>query len=153
MVIKAVNYSVCMSAIIAVLAGCATVGAIWQENIARNMPGTANLSASNGECISGNCEDGQGILTFPNGSKYVGEFKNGAPDGQSIFTGEDGTKYIGEFKNGRPDGQGDLIFSNGSEYIGKFKNGFPDGPGTFTDSNNGNIEKGVWRNNVWHIDE
>jgi hypothetical protein len=152
MVRKGVNFSVWMSAISVLLAGCATVDAIWRKEIAKNVPETSNAFANNGECISGNCEDGQGTLTFPNDSKYTGEFKNGAPNGQSIFMG-DGIKYIGEFKNGRPDGQGDLTFSNGSEYVGKFRNGFPDGPGTFTDSNNGNIEKGVWRNNVWHIDE
>ena len=150
---KVVRFSICMSAIIVILAGCATMGSIWQEDIARDSPETPAASTNEGECISGNCEDGKGTLTFPDGSKYSGEFKNGSPNGQCIFTGQDGTQYIGEFKNGRPDGQGDMTFPNGSEYVGKFKNGFPDGPGTFTDANNGNIEKGVWQNNEWHIDE
>ena len=30
-----------------------------------------------GECIEGDCENGKGTKTFPDGTKYVGEFKNG----------------------------------------------------------------------------
>ena len=30
-----------------------------------------------GKCIEGDCKNGQGIITFPDGSKYVGEFRNG----------------------------------------------------------------------------
>ena len=30
-----------------------------------------------GECIKGDCENGQGTFTFPDGKKYVGEFKDG----------------------------------------------------------------------------
>ena len=29
------------------------------------------------ECIKGDCNNGQGTETFPNGYKYVGEFNNG----------------------------------------------------------------------------
>jgi len=145
---KVAGFGIFISVVITLLAGCANAGTSWKEDNAKNTPASANER----ECISGNCEDGKGALTFSNGNKYIGEFKNGSPNGQIIFTGPDGTKYIGEFKNGSPDGQGDLTFPNGSKYVGKFKNGLPDGPGTYTDAN-GNIEKGVWRNNVWHIDE
>ena len=30
-----------------------------------------------GECIEGDCENGKGTKAFPDGTKYVGEFKNG----------------------------------------------------------------------------
>jgi hypothetical protein len=44
--------------------------------------------------------DGQGTLTFTNGNKYVGEFKNDKFHGQGTFTFADGEKSIGEFKDG-----------------------------------------------------
>ena len=30
-----------------------------------------------GRCIEGNCYNGQGTLTSPNGDEYVGEWKDG----------------------------------------------------------------------------
>ncbi len=30
-----------------------------------------------GKCIYGNCDNGQGTLTFPDGGKYVGQFEDG----------------------------------------------------------------------------
>ncbi|MDP6712609.1 MAG: hypothetical protein QGG38_07990 [Nitrospinaceae bacterium] len=38
-------------------------------------------------------------IIFPNGKKYVGEFKDGARHGQGTFTFTDGSKDIGEFKD------------------------------------------------------
>ena len=35
----------------------------------------------------------------------------------------DGTEYVGKFKNDAPNGQGTMIFPDGSKYVGKFKNG------------------------------
>ena len=35
-------------------------------------------------------------FTFPDGSKYVGEYKNGKCNGQGTFTTPDGFKYVGE---------------------------------------------------------
>ena len=97
----------------------------WQEDFLRIPPASAN----EGKCINGNCVDGKGALTLSNGTKYIGEFKNGSPDGQGVMT-----------------------YSNGTNYIGEFKNGLTDGPGTYSYAD-GTIEKGVWLNNVWHVDE
>ena len=44
---------------------------------------------------------GKGALTWPDGRKYEGEFKEGRPDGQGIYTWPDGTRYEGEFKDGK----------------------------------------------------
>ena len=56
-----------------------------------------------GQCISGNCENGQGTMTWYNGSKYVGEWKNGNQNGQGTLTygkGEwEGNKYVSEVEN------------------------------------------------------
>ena len=39
--------------------------------------------------------------TWADGSKYVGEWKDGKQHGQGTFTA-DGTKYVGEWRNGKP---------------------------------------------------
>ena len=79
---------------------------------------TTNVLAN---CINGDCEDGQGTLTFPDGKKYVGEFKDGKRHGQGTFIWPSGTKYVGEFKNGKMHGKGILTSPDGKKYVGEFK--------------------------------
>ena len=43
-------------------------------------------SSSWGACISGNCTNGIGTVTYPGGSKYVGEWKDGKKHGQGTYT-------------------------------------------------------------------
>jgi hypothetical protein len=52
-----------------------------------------------GECTEGDCENGKGSKTFPDGTKYVGEFKNGRREGQGTYTFANGNKYIGEWED------------------------------------------------------
>ena len=52
-----------------------------------------------GECIEGNCQNGQGTLTHPDGSTYVGEYKDGLFDGWGILTKANGTSKIGIWFN------------------------------------------------------
>ena len=46
-------------------------------------------------------KNGQGAETYPDGTTYVGEFKNGEFHGQGTHTDPDGTKYVGEWKDGK----------------------------------------------------
>ena len=75
------------------------------------------------KCIAGNCTNGHGTMTFANGDKYVGEFKDQKFNGQGVYT-----------------------FANGDKYVGEFKDHKANGPGTRTLSN-GRIERGIWKNN------
>ena len=77
------------------------------------------------ECTSGNCKNGQGTSTWPDGAKYVGEFKNDKRHGQGTFTWPDKDKYVGEFKDGLKSGQGTLIYADGEKYVGEFEYGEP----------------------------
>ena len=75
---------------------------------------------------------GQGTNTFPDGLKYVGEYKDGKRSGQGTFTLPDGAKYVGEFKDGKQNGQGTFTLPDGHKYVGEFKDGKFSGQGTFT---------------------
>ena len=89
-----------------------------------------------GEFKDGTSEDrqpnGQGTITYPNGRKYVGEYKDGERDGQGTLTWSNGKKYLGEWKNGEMSGQGTKTWTNGDMYEGEFKDGKYDGQGTYT---------------------
>ena len=45
---------------------------------------------------------GQGTETFPDGSKYVGEWKNGKHHGQGTYTFHDGVKWVGVWIKSEP---------------------------------------------------
>jgi len=75
----------------------------------------------------------QRTLNYTDGSKYVGEYKNGKIwNGQGTYTLPDGSKYVGEFKDGKRNGQGTLIKLNGDMYEGEFRDGNINGQGTYT---------------------
>jgi len=65
--------------------------------------------------------NGLGVMTYPDGGKYVGRWKDDKRNGQGTYTFPDGGKYVGEWKDGIP--------WNGTDYdkygniIGKFVNG------------------------------
>lgn len=52
-------------------------------------------------CIKGNCINGHGIQTYPDGSKYIGQFKNSLSEGQGTLLLPNGDKYVGKFKQDR----------------------------------------------------
>jgi len=64
---------------------------------------------------------GQGAFTWPDGSKYIGEFKDDLFHGQGTYTWPDGSKYVGEFKDDKKHGQGTHTWPDGSKYVGEFK--------------------------------
>ncbi len=63
-----------------------------------------------------------GTLTFGNGGKYVGEFKNNEYSGHGVFTNSDGSKYVGEFKSSKRNGQGYFIWPDGDADFCTYKN-------------------------------
>eukprot|EP00045_Choanoeca_perplexa_P000353 m.13894 g.13894 ORF g.13894 m.13894 type:complete len:149 (+) comp10236_c0_seq1:147-593(+) len=65
-----------------------------------------------GQFVAGMCE-GKGVLTFPDNSKYEGDFRNGKYDGSGIYSRGDGMKFEGQFKAGQVQGLGLLTFSDG----------------------------------------
>ncbi len=88
----------------------------------------------NGYMYSGQCaqETGQahglGAILLSTGERYFGSFRNKLLEGYGNYTNPNGTSYIGFFRNHKYEGSGILI-KNGSKYIGLFKNGLMHGHG------------------------
>lgn len=119
------------------------------------------------QCIEGNCDNGNGIFSYSNGDKYVGEFKNSmfngkgtytssigiltvnwvdnVPNGSGTFKAYKGDKYVGDFKNGLQHGLGTYTYPNGEKYSGDWKKGVQDGKGEYTYYDGGKYT-GEWKN-------
>ncbi len=74
-------------------------------------------------CLSGDCENGEGLFAYPDGSKYEGQFRNGKPDGWGTFTNPMGEKYVGTFRQGLRHGKGTLYFSDSTFITGDWIEG------------------------------
>ena len=84
-------------------------------------------------------------ITFANGDKYVGEFKDESFHGQGTFTYEDG-EYVGEFKDNKKHGQGTYTFADdGTKYVGEWKDDDYNGQGTFYNSDGTIAVAGLWK--------
>lgn len=112
----------------------------------------------------------EGVLTFPNGSTYKGEFFNGLPHGNGEIVMRNGDTYKGDFVEGDFTGYGschcsvnsynydfyDLKFGEYSKYSykGEFKDFLFDGYGVLY-WGAGPVFAGKWKNNrangVFHI--
>lgn len=102
-----------------------------------------------GECIEGDCLNGEGTYTWSDGRKYVGEWLDGKMHGQGTYTRPDGSVYVGEWKNGECHGQGTYTTPDGSEYVGEWKESWKHGQGTYTKSD-GSEYVGEWKNGMAH---
>ena len=136
------------------------------EVIALPTEETAAAERKDGECTEGDCENGKGTKVFPDGSKYIGEFKAGRRSGQGTYTYTDGGSYTGEWKDNLRHGKGTDTFANGviyegdwefdkrhgqgtltmpdlGTYVGEWKEGKKHGQGTFSLADGGKYE-GEW---------
>ena len=138
------------------LLGIVVLGLLWfstayAECKGNCVNGTGTMEWPNGDKYVGEWKDGKihgvGTLTWANGIKYVGDWKNGIEDGKGTVTWPDGTKYVGERYNAKAEGQGTFIWPNGDMYFGEWKNDRMHGIGKMTYSH-GHSFKARWENNV-----
>lgn len=90
--------------------------------------------------------DGFGTFTFASGEKYVGQWKYGKRSGQGTNTYPRGEIYVGLFKDDKRNGQGTLTFTDGEKYVGQWKDESYDGFGTYYYANGSIKQQGLWRN-------
>ena len=89
----------------------------------------------------------QASITYDDGRKYVGEWKDGKRHGQGTVIWADGeyAKYVGEWRNDQPNGQGTLTLVDGGAYVGEWimVEGSGQGEGAYT-SAHGEKHVGIW---------
>ena len=113
-----------------------------------------------------------GTYIWPDGDKYVGDWKDGQASGQGTFTGANGDKHIGQFRDGKQNGQGTFFFlgdspwkgdkrfgeyidgnlsgqgtylwKNGDKYVGEFKDGNFSGRGIYYLADGSISQTGIW---------
>ena len=76
-------------------------------------------------CNSVFCRNGQGHFSYPDGSRWVGEFKDGYPNGRGVCYYSNGDRYEGEWVNNAPSGKGVMYFASGRVYGAVWMNGAP----------------------------
>ena len=69
------------------------------------------------------CQNGQGQLYYADGSRYIGQFKNGEPAGNGTCYYANGDKYIGEWAYHAPHGRGVMHFRSGMVYAAEWDKG------------------------------
>lgn len=76
-----------------------------------------------GQCISGDCQNGIGILLLKGSERYAGQFSRGKMDGIGSWYYRDGRQYTGRWKNGLQDGEGILRSAQGAKQAGIWAQG------------------------------
>lgn len=99
--------------------------------------------------LSGEWRNGSwayGTYCWPNGDRYVGEFKGNKRHGHGVFNYSNGDRYEGEWKSDIKDGKGRYIYKNGTCYEGPWKYNHKSGHGVMR-YENGDRYDGNWRQN------
>ena len=91
---------------------------------------------------------GQGTLTYSDGARYQGEYKNDQRSGSGRFFFPNGDMYDGQIKNGMFHGQGTYFYLNGARNVGEWKNDKVWNAKAYNNYGQflGSYVNGVWRN-------
>lgn len=99
-----------------------------------------------GEFLNGR-PNGQGTITYRNGTSYTGGLVNGFYHGAGVYSSHRGYVYTGDFNMNRFDGQGTCVWSDGTRYKGGFKLDKFEGPGELSRAD-GTTFTGNFRNGL-----
>jgi len=64
---------------------------------------------------------GTGVYHFANGQTYEGEWSGDLMSGFGVMTFTDGSRFAGRFRNGQPDGPGIFHYANGGQSAGMWR--------------------------------
>jgi hypothetical protein len=98
----------------------------------------SSAESPQGTCKEGNCKDGKGKFTFPDGSVYDGFFLNGRFNGSGSIQYADKKTCKGTFKNGIFAGKVTCEWTDKTTFEGEYNNNF--GYGTITTPTGEKIE-------------
>jgi hypothetical protein len=82
-------------------------------NIGQNTPSKDVNTEGYQDCNKNYCREGKGIYVYGDGSRWVGEFKDGTPEGQGTCYYVNGDKFVGRFEKHAPQGEGTMYYKNG----------------------------------------
>ena len=88
-----------------------------------------------------------GRFTWPDGSVYHGEWKDGKRHGQGLLKALDGFVYDGMWVRNAMEGRGSAMYPNGQQYHGLFSRGRREGRGTMLFTN-GAVFEGRFRDDA-----
>ena len=103
-----------------------------------------------GEWRDGN-RHGTGTASWPDGTEYTGTFVNGERHGEGAIVTPSGFRYEGEWVNGEMSGRGVATYANGDVYEGEFEDGKRSGTGTMRYAS-GEEASGNWQNGALQDD-
>ena len=70
-------------------------------------------------------------VTYGNGDRYRGEWRDSAPHGHGSYSWANGDRYEGEWRAGRMHGAGTYVWTDGTHYTGSWRDGLRHGDGSF----------------------
>jgi hypothetical protein len=94
-------------------------------------------------------KSGHGSLTLPNGETYVGEFRDNEKNGQGTYTWPSGATYVGEFRDDEKSGQGSYTWPSGKKYVGEFREDQKNGRGVLFGSGGFTETSGIWKDDEY----
>mmetsp|Transcript_33910 Transcript_33910/g.44731 ORF Transcript_33910/g.44731 Transcript_33910/m.44731 type:complete len:1022 (+) Transcript_33910:225-3290(+) len=92
---------------------------------------------------------GYGVFTWPDGSTYMGTWKDNLRHGYGIYRTPDGREFLGTYEHGVRQGPGVLYQPNGEVYYGDFLDGRLTGVGRLESANN-DVYEGQFYNGMMH---
>jgi hypothetical protein len=84
------------------------------------------------------------------GSTYSGQWLGGLPHGDGLMSWPNGTKYHGEFRDGKATGTGSCSLADGSKYVGPWVDDYPHGSMGFSCLASGEFYSGEFFNGNQH---
>ena len=93
------------------------------DALIRMNPSRTDAADIQSGCLSGDCISGNGIMAYPDGSRYEGSFAAGKPNGRGEFRYANQSWYTGSFREGLPHGTGVLHRPDGTLLSGRWEEG------------------------------